>query len=420
MADEENKNLNPTDGTNPVEPSAENPSEIKPDAESAPDVKSDAAEAADSAQSADGSPVEEKGGKGGKGKKKKGDKSDDDADKQVSRYKKEWEDSLVASKRVKREEKRRKWKKTLLLLLVMSLVITSVVYIMLLFIEQNNIRITVSNSDDKTISLSFDREHWSPYLDVNGPTEMSDVSYNLVYGEKHVDIPTLSEMANIVTALADGTNPGGDWSKQDVIEFSFFIENSCSQTVPIYYEMSLECDDRGLQNCIRVVWGESYGVSRSSEDNLVCYATQSDDERLAFSKYDAFGTYYPDGGVEMVTYPTGSDNPTAWDAERFEQFYYNDSEKALGGSYNKYTVPSEYYEGGLTDAQALASYKSTLGYVPTVPFCSDDAVLRRDGVLYRGDIMCVYVCVWIEGSDLECVDSAIGGYVTLSINFAVA
>lgn len=74
----------------------------------------------------------------------------------ASPLEKEWEDSIVASKKVKREEMRRKLKRAMLILLVFSLITTSVVYIMLLFVQENNIRITASNRNkEKSISCPW-------------------------------------------------------------------------------------------------------------------------------------------------------------------------------------------------------------------------------------------------------------------------
>jgi type IV secretory pathway VirB10-like protein len=128
-----------------------------------------------------------------------------EAAKNKSKRQKEWEDSLVANKRVKREEMKRKMKRAMLILLVFSLILTSVVYIMLLFIDENNIRITASSKDDKSISLSFDKVTWTPYLDVDGPDNMWNISYNPVY--KLDEVPSIGE----INAERKSTGKAGDF-----------------------------------------------------------------------------------------------------------------------------------------------------------------------------------------------------------------
>ena len=119
-----------------------------------------------------------------------------DAKKEKAQLQKEWEDSIVANKRVKGEEVRRKLKRALLFLLVVSLIITSVVYIMLLFLDENNIRVTASSTHGKKISLSMDNDMWSPYLNGKGPNEMHDISYNRIYEKEK--IPTIEEVSMIL------------------------------------------------------------------------------------------------------------------------------------------------------------------------------------------------------------------------------
>lgn len=113
---------------------------------------------------------------------KGGKKSAAAARKEQSRLKKEWEESIVASKKVKQEEIRRKVKRAMLIMLVFSLIVTSIVYVMLLFIQENNIRITANNRNkEKSISLSMDNSFWTPYLNADGPDQMWNVSYDPRY-----------------------------------------------------------------------------------------------------------------------------------------------------------------------------------------------------------------------------------------------
>ena len=155
-------------------------------------------------------------------KKGKGDKkSAKDAQKEQSRLKKEWEDSIVASKKVKREETRRKLKRAMLILLVFSLIVTSVVYVMLLFIEENSVRITASsNNREKSISLSADNEYWTPYLNVGGPKQMWDLSYNKIYDREQ--IATVQDVAQMLTAEDIQT---GIMHGEKYICFSFMLKH---------------------------------------------------------------------------------------------------------------------------------------------------------------------------------------------------
>ena len=336
-----------------------------------------------------------------------------EAAKNKSKRQKEWEDSLVANKRVKREELKRKMKRAMLILLVFSLILTSVVYIMLLFIDENNIRITASSKEDKSISLSFDKITWTPYLDVDGPDNMWNISYNPVY--KLDEVPSLGEI-EVKLADAELGQVGGNHSAENVIEFCFYMRNNSDVAVPYGFEMLLESNDKGLEDCMRVIWANHIiGTNPNREDRpqttINCYASLSSDPRLSYNKVGANGIEYEQGGVEKIAYPQGSETFTEEQLKMYEQG------KVLG--YN-----GDWKDVNLKDGQGNDMYNSVneflsaTGYVDTTPFYSDEYVLHEESYLDVGEMLCVYVCIWIEGSDFDCVDSALGGYITLSITFS--
>ena len=336
-----------------------------------------------------------------------------EAAKNKSKRQKEWEDSLVANKRVKREELKRKMKRAMLILLVFSLILTSVVYIMLLFIDENNIRITASSKDDKSISLSFDKITWTPYLDVDGPDNMWNISYNPVY--KLDEVPSLGEI-EVMLADAELGQVGGNHSAENVIEFCFYMRNNSDVAVPYGFEMLLESNDKGLEDCMRVIWANHIiGTDPNREDRpqttINCYASLSSDPRLSYNKVGANGIEYEQGGVEKIAYPQGSETFTEEQLRMYEQG------KVLG--YN-----GDWKDVNLKDGQgndlynSVNEFLSATGYVDTTPFYSEDYVLHEESYLDVGEMLCVYVCIWIEGSDFDCVDSALGGYITLSITFS--
>lgn len=336
-----------------------------------------------------------------------------EAAKNKSKRQKEWEDSLVANKRVKREEMKRKMKRAMLILLVFSLILTSVVYIMLLFIDENNIRITASSKDDKSISLSFDKVTWTPYLDVDGPDNMWNISYNPVY--KLDEVPSIGEI-NALLIDAESGEVAGNHSKENVIEFCFYLRNNSDVVVPYGFEMLLESNDKGLEDCMRVMWATHViGTDPNREDRpqttVNCYASLSKDPRMSYNTMGANGIIYEQGGVEKIAYPQGSEQYNQ------EQLMMYEQGKVL--AYN-----GDYKDINLKDGQGNTLYSSVqeylteTGYINTTPFYSEDYVLHEESYLDVGEMLCVYVCIWIEGSDFECVDSVLGGYITLSITFS--
>ncbi len=324
-------------------------------------------------------------------KKGKGDKkSAKDAQKEQSRLKKEWEDSIVASKKVKREETRRKLKRAMLILLVFSLIVTSVVYVMLLFIEENSVRITASsNNKDKSISLSIDNEYWTPYLNVGGPKYLKDLSYNAIYDREPIDkIEHVRELLN-ADSVETGSLHGNEF-----IRFSFMLKNTGTQPALVSYEMSLEFDDHKLHDAVRVMWGQSFKSDydpegAESRSDVKIYASLSNNPRLASTAINADRTA-EDGYLEYVAYPVGSDK--------------NDFSLAR-------------YENETIAEPADRAKAVEEGYFAATPFESDSYIFQREETLAVGDIMYCYVCIWIEGSDFDCVDSKLGGYCKLGLSF---
>ena len=199
--------------------------------------------------------------------------------KEASRLKKEWEDSIVTSKKVKREEMRRKLKRAMLIMLVFSLIVTSLVYVMLLFIQENNIRITATNrSAQKSISLSMDNDFWTPYLNADGPEHMWNISYDVRYKTEQLD--TIAKVAEMLEAdeVQLGTQNG-----EQFIRFVFMLKNTGNEAAHINYEMTLEFDKHKLHDAVRVMWGQSFKnetVELEKNTDVEIYAALSKNERL--------------------------------------------------------------------------------------------------------------------------------------------
>ncbi len=314
--------------------------------------------------------------------------------KKKAQLQKEWENSIITSKRVKREEKRSKLKQAMLVLLVSALIITSIVYVMLLFIDENNVRITASSGDvGQSISLSMDNEYWTPFLNCDGPSEMRDVSYNAIYNRPDtttgaIAVPTLSVAEGLLMAEEPQL---GSLSSSEFISFMFMLRNDSNDDVKVQASMYLDYNDKGLEKAIRVMWGTT--LRNSETTDVKVFAALSDNERLAGTAINE-GRSAEDGYLEYIAYPLGSDRPS-----------YD-----LAG-----------YEDTLTPADIEA------GYSATTPFYSGEYVFHyadeneeeanKALVVPHGEIMYCYVAIWIEGSDFDCVDNALGGYVKMGIDF---
>lgn len=331
---------------------------------------------------------------------KGGKKSAAAARKEQSRLKKEWEESIVASKKVKQEEIRRKVKRAMLIMLVFSLIVTSIVYVMLLFIQENDIRITATNRNkEKSISLSMDNSFWTPYLNADGPDQMWNVSYDPRYTFVTEKIDSIAQVVELLEAdkIELGTLNG-----EQYIRFTFMLKNTGNEQAHINYEMTLEFDKHGLHDAIRVMWGQSFRNESSDLENnttVDVYAALSKNERLAGSNINAKGdgTFRTaeEGYIEYVSYSGAFTK----DVNKGDPYYY-----------------VKDFENSLTDTEQRAEERKN-GFFATTPFYSDEYVFQREADMDRGDIMYCYVSIWLEGSDFECIDDRLGGYCKLGLNF---
>lgn len=331
---------------------------------------------------------------------KGGKKSAAAARKEQSRLKKEWEESIVASKKVKQEEIRRKVKRAMLIMLVFSLIVTSIVYVMLLFIQENDIRITATNRNkEKSISLSMDNSFWTPYLNADGPDQMWNVSYDPRYTFVTEKIDSIAQVVELLEAdkIELGTLNG-----EQYIRFTFMLKNTGNEQAHINYEMTLEFDKHALHDAIRVMWGQSFrNESSDLETNTTVdvYAALSKNERLAGSNINAKGdgTFRTaeEGYIEYVSYSGAFTK----DVNKGDPYYY-----------------VKDFENSLSDTEQRAEERKN-GFFATTPFYSDEYVFQREADMDRGDIMYCYVSIWLEGSDFECIDDRLGGYCKLGLNF---
>lgn len=341
-------------------------------------------------------------------KSKKDKKSEANAEKEKlsakEKAQKEWEDSIVANKRVKREITRKKVTKILALILILSLLLTSIVYVMLLFIEENSIRITANSNKERTISLSYDGDMWAPVLNVEGPDKMWNISYNVEYQDKSISdqtVPTMEYFQSIIDAASDDTSITGMIStKQDnYIAFGFMLKNTSdlsSENININIRMNFEASGKknkyGLIDSVRVLWIEEYGdvAAHILDDNHTgVYASKTSNQAVIDMQYELFNVTDEEGNkptsvVEKWAYPYGM---------------VNDAEQKFKLDY------------AWTEDDVARGFKDTIGFV------SDNAVFDYDSYLVPQEVVRFIVCIWIEGSDFDCNDSALESFVSMDIEF---
>lgn len=327
-----------------------------------------------------------------------------------------WSNPITAKKATEKELLRGRIKKAMLLILAFVLIVTSIVYIMLLQINENNIRITAySEVDGHKLSLSFNMSDWDNVLECDGPSKMWDLSYNPSYNREH--IYTMDEVERM---LIDEQPSIGQLSGESYLSGMLVVRNNNSGTEYLKYSMGLEYNKKGLNEAIRVLWGSAI----RKDDNLK-YGEEVEEKTYTDLEANNLKTAYK---VSTNVYANRSKN------SRLEGTSINsDSTEETGYiEYIAYPIGSQYesfslleYETDLATPDAYkSSYEKTkeaegLGYKETIPFYDDQHVLLDCAKLEEGEYMFVYFNIWFEGSDFECVDAVLGGYVKLNVDFTV-
>ena len=360
------------------------------------------------AQSNNAENAENSGKKGKKDKKsaKENAKAERESLSAKEKAQKEWEDSIIANKRVKRELTRKKVTRVLALILVLSLLLTSVVYVMLLFIEENSIRITANSKDERTISLSSDGDIWAPKLNVEGPEFMWNISYNPEYTVKGISeqaVPSYESLVDMISSTSQDESINGMIStkKDSYIAFSFMLKNTSELmteninfAIRMYVEASGSKRKYGLVDAIRVMWIEEFGNLADhieDEKHSGVYATATSNEEVVNMQYQLFNMTDEDGNkLEKV--------PEKW---AYPYKMVDDAKKKLDLTYN-------WDENDVQN-----------GFKDTIPFASNDTIFEYESYLVPEEVVRFIVVVWVEGSDFDCNDDVLESYVSLGIDFAV-
>jgi len=311
---------------------------------------------------------------------------------------------IVAEKAVKKELKSRRLAKILGIFVALSLIITAIVYIALLNIEPNNIKIiTSSDVTGERLQVSFTGSEWGSTLYCDGPDNMHDLSYNPIYGREH--IYTIEEVQKLLCSQ----NPElGIYSGDSFIAGLYAAKNTSNSAQLVKVSMSLEFNGKNLHQACRVLIGTAV---RSDSDIKRDLTLEYDDEgnEIGVNIHDATKAY--DVGVEV--YAALSTNDKLYGTNI-------NNDKEYGDEYVEYIAyPIASADPNITlaqiDAEADADAQMK-GWKATIPFESDKQIFNRYEKLQPGEYLYVFMEVWFEGSDFDCVDSKVGGYVKLEMD----
>lgn len=324
-----------------------------------------------------------------------------------------WSDPITAEKKVKKELNTRKLIKFLATFVAVVLLLSAVIYIALLYIKPNNFEIKTSTDiAGQYLKVSFDGPGegsiWRSELKCEGPEEMWDLSYNSVYGREHIF--TIEEVQEML--VSEKPLPG-IYSGEHFLAGMYVAKNDSPFSQYVKTTMSLEFNEARLQDACRVLVGTcirsndninpDYTDSFDADGNKIhmnhseinekthlynlgveVYAALSYNERLESTQLNQiYGRTLDTGLLECIAYPIET----------------GDASK-----------PMDEIELIIDDEDRANGYKST------VPFESEDRIFTKYAKLEPEEYMYVFIEIWFEGSDFDCVDSKLDGYVVMNVD----
>ena len=231
------------------------------------------------------------------------------------------QDEIIKNQKIRAASKRRTATTVITIFLLCALLLTGAVWGTIAFIDANSMRIVVDKSNVGDISISKTADFSSPatVLKMNGPEEMSNITYDWILKDELF-------------------GKEGDHHGDNYIAYSFFIKNVSDSDILYKGSIVLNYVSKDIERAVRIVIIED-------EEKAACYAVTRSDGSPEYIAYDsddkATQQPLPLGDSRLdellgsnVTTPFLSDEPKDSNVEVFES---EDIFLAVG-EVKKYTV----------------------------------------------------------------------------------
>ena len=264
-------------------------------------------------------------------------------------------DYIAKRRSVRAKTRRRTATLVVTIFLLAAVLITAAVYAILAFIDFNSFRITVDRSSGQSLSLSQDFEFTKPSSALG------------IDGPKFMD-----NVAYESIDIEGIVNGEGELNGDNYIANTFYLRNNGLKDCRYVEEVTLSNTYKGLEAAMRLlivrnVYEEVNGEWVPTENVYTCYAK-----------------------------------------ERTEPLEDGTTQEYVSGGNGDQVVPDPVPHPVNEDEEWLC-----------VNFISDSIILHDQQFdIQSKQIVRYSIVVWIEGTDLECVDDVLGGKVSLSVKFS--
>ena len=272
------------------------------------------------------------------------------------------QDDIIVSKAMKAASKRRTATKIIVVVLLATLLLSGGAWGIMTFIEANSMMISiVDKKEGLTLSTDQSFENSTTKLNMKGPETMDAYTYSWF---KQDDI-----------LGADGAHHGSGY-----ICYSFYLKNVSPTTACEYtFAIKFTKDTKNMSAATRIMVIES---DEGCENEA--YLTR------VFAKAKA------DGTAEFVAYDECEETQEGLSLQLL-----NGSDGNLLNTNMTYAFQEEVYDENTGE---------DLGYY----------ALRESGKRLSHDGFVKYtVVIWLEGTDLQCVNSIVGGKCSIQFEFSI-
>lgn len=177
-------------------------------------------------------------------------------------FNKSKQDEIIKNKKIRAASKRRTATTVIIIFLICALLLTGAAWGTIAFIDANSMRIVVDKSNVGEISISKTADFSSPatVLKMDGPEEISNITYNWILKDEVL-------------------GKEGDHHGDNYIAYSFFLKNVSDSDILFKSSIMLNYVSKDIERAVRIVVVED-------EEKATCYAVTRSDGSPEYIAYD--------------------------------------------------------------------------------------------------------------------------------------
>lgn len=177
-------------------------------------------------------------------------------------FNKSKQDDIIKNKKIRAASKRRTATTVIIIFLICALLLTGAAWGTIAFIDANSMRVVVEKNNVGDISISKTADFSSPstVLKMNGPEDISNITYDWILKDELF-------------------GKEGDHHGNNYIAYSFFLKNVSDSDILFKSSIMLNYVSKDIERAVRIVVIED-------EEKATCYAVTRSDGSPEYIAYD--------------------------------------------------------------------------------------------------------------------------------------